>query len=313
MTEIYTIYSAAAAMVMILLWGDLLRRRTAEYVDRRHAAPLRDRCLRMIVQSDGSADGALPPIRRRSERMRLAEVLAELAATTDVAARSRTDSIVAAYGLDRLVLRRIRLASGYRRALWLLRLARLNPRPETAQAVRRYSSSRNRNVRFCTLLCAIAAEPLRSLHTVACWGDTLSRFETAQIVTLIFRGRMPVACTPLLTSPHDNLRMLGLGVVRRIGADETFPILLNIASSDPDRRIAREAMYTLCALHLPLDCRDVVRAMAMMPAAERKSLYRFMAFEGYSVRALSELFREQERQYFESLVESYKCRIPCPR
>lgn len=300
-------------MTVILLWGDLLRRRVAEYVDRRHAAPLRDRCLRMIVQGDGSADGALPPIRRRSERMRLAEVLAELAASTDVAARSRTDSIVAAYDLDRLVLRRIRLASGYRRALWLLRLARLNPRPDTARAVRRYSSSRNRNVRFCTLLCAIAAEPLRSLHTVAAYGDTLSRFETAQIVTLIFRGRMPVACTPLLTSPHANLRMLGLGVVRRIGADETASVLSRIAASDPDRHVAREAMYTLCALHLPLDGRDIVRAMAMMPAAERKSLYRFMAVEGYSVRSLSELFREQERQYFESLVESYKCRIPCPR
>lgn len=313
MTEIYTIYSAVAAVIVALLWGDVLRRSVAEYVDRRHAAPLRDRCLRMIVQSDGSADGALPPIRRRGERMRLAEVLADLAATTDVATRSRTDAIVAAYGLDALVLRRIRFASGYRRALWLLRLARLNPLPGAAQAVKRYGSSRNRSVRFCTLLVAVAAEPLRSLHTVAAYGDRLSRFETAQIVTLIFRGRMPVACLPLLTSPHVNLRMLGLGVVRRIGADETAPVLLRMASADPDRRVAREAMYTLCALHLPLDGRDVVRAMAMMPAADRKSLYRFMAFEGYSVRALSELFREQERQYFESLVESYKCRIPCSR
>lgn len=311
MTVPYIIYSAAAAILSLLLWVDLARRGIARHLDRRHAAPLRELALRILLQTDDCVDGVLPPMGRRPGRLRLAEVLADISDATDLGVRMRTRRIVERYDLDRLLLHRAGSARGFRRAFWLDRLSRLGPRPDVAAGCMRFLSSRNRGVRFAALSAIVAAEPLGAVRAVANCRDSFTRFETERLVTLLFRERVPVACTPLLTSPHANLRLLGIAVVRRIGADETGPALRRIAASDPDRKIAREAVYAMCALHLPLCGDEVVKALSAMTAPERKSLYRFMAYEGYSVKALASLFREQERRYFESLVDSYKARIVC--
>ena len=309
METLYIIYCCVAAAVSVVMWGDLARRRIADVVDRRMNEPLYDRCLRMVVESDCSGSETLPPVRSRRERMQLARVLAELADTTDIGMHNCTARMIAAYDLDRLLLDRARRSSGCRRAQWLMRLSRLNPRRETAEQAARFLDSRNRSVRFHAMMCIIASDPLRAHRIVAAWDERLNNFELSQIISLVFRGRMPVACVPLLNSPSPNLRLLGIGIVRRIGAEETGPLLLRIAAHDPDRAVARSAAYALGALHLPMDDRAVVHALSRMTPADRKSLYRFMALEGYSVRALSVLFREQERRYFETLVGSYKSTI----
>ena len=306
---LYTIFSVFAALLTAVIWADIARRSIAGSLDRRLNAHLYDRCLRMVVESDCSSDTLLLPVRSRRERMQLARVLAELADNTDIPIRGSARQMVATYDLDRLLLRRARFSYGYRRALWLLRLSRLNPRRSVAEQAARYLDSRNRSVRFNAMMCIIASDPLHANRMVATCDDRLNSFEISQIIALVFRGRMPVACTPLLGSPHPNLRMLGIGIVRRIGAEETHPLLLKIAAGDPDRAVARQAVYALCALHLPVDDRATVHALSRMSPAERKSLYRFMAVEGYSVKALSMLFREQERPYFETLVGSYKSTI----
>ena len=288
------------------VWGDVVRRRIVRLTDARLNAPLRERCLQSVVAADCDSDIMLPQIDSRRHRLQLACVISALGDKTDIGAGSAAEQMVATYDLDRLLLMRARRAAGCRRALWLLRLSRLNPRSSVAAGAARMMRSRNRHVRFCAMMCVLAAEPLRAHRVLASCGDRLTHFELAQIVGLIFRGRMPVACVPLLNSPHSNLRMLGIAVVRRIGASETAPVLMKIAARDPDRAVAREAFRAICALHLPTGSREAVQALSRMSAADRKSLYRLMAVEGYSVRALSSLFREQERQYFESLVGSYK-------
>lgn len=305
----YLIFCCFAAAVTVVLWADIARRRIADALDRRLNAPVYDRCLRMVVESDCTSDALLPPVTRRRDRMQLARVLAELADKTDLMAHDCSARMVAACGLDRLLLDRARHSHGSRRAQWLMRLSRLNPRRSVAEQAGRFLDSRNRHVRFQALMCLVASDPLRAHHMVAACDWRLNSFEISQIMALIFRGRMPVACTPLLNSPHPNLRLLGIAVVRRIGAEETRPLLLRTASQDPDREVARQAAYALCALHLPVDDRAAVHALSRMSPADRKSLYRFMAVEGYSVRALSALFREQERRYFETLVGSYKSTI----
>lgn len=303
------IFCFVAVGVTAFIWTDTARRRIADYLDRRLNEPLYDRCLRMVVRSDCSTDNLLPPIRSRRERMQLARVLTELADKTDIPIRSCAEQMVATYDLDRLLLRQARRSHGYRRAQWLLRLSRLNPRRSVAEDAARFLDSHNRSVRFHAMMCIVASDPLHANRMVAVCGDRLDSFEISQIIALVFRGRMPVACAPLLNSPHANLRMLGIGIVRRIGAEETHPLLLKIAAQDPDRTVARQAAYALCALHLPVEDRATVHALSRMSPAERKSLYRFMAVEGYSVRALSMLFREQERRYFENLIGTYKSTI----
>ena len=305
----YIVFCSLAVAVTAVIWGDMARRRIADALDRRLNAPIYDRWLRIAVESDCSADELLPPARSRRDRMQLARVLAELADKTDMGQHNCTARMIATYDLDRLLLRRARRSHGYRRAQWLLRLSRLNPRRSVAEQAARFLDSRNRYVRFHAMMCIVASDPLRAHRMLAAYGDRLDSFEISQIIALVFRGRMPVACTPLLNSPHPNLRMLGIGIVRRIGAEETRPLLLKIASQDPDPDVARQAAYALCALHLPVDDRAAVHALSRMSPSERKSLYRFMAVEGYSVRALSMLFREQERRYFETLVGSYKSTI----
>ena len=306
---IYIIYCCAAVVATAVMWGDLARRRIAEAVDRRMNAPLYDRCLRMVVECDCAAGESLPTLHSRRERMQLARVLAELADKTDIGMHACTARMIAACDLDRLLLDRARHSGGYVRALWLLRLSRLNPRREVAEQAARFLDSGNRSVRFHALMCIIASDPLLANRMVAAWDERLNSFELSQIVALVFRGRMPVACVPLLNSPSPNLRRLGIGIVRRIGAEETEPLLLRIAARDPDSTVARAAAYALCALHLPMDDRAAAHALSRMTPADRKSLYRFMALEGYSVRGLSGLFREQERRYFETLVGSYKSTI----
>ena len=306
MVTLYIIYCFVAVAVTALVWGDAARRRVSSETDRRLNATLYDRWLRTVVSADCCGDRLLPPVHGRRNRMQLARVLTELADKTDIGTREYAARMVATYDLDRLLLQRARRAYGYSRALWLLRLSRLNPRQSVAEEAARFLDSRNRHVGFGALLCIAASDPLHAHRMVAAYGRRLNDFETAQLMALILRGRMPVACMPLLNSPHVNLRLLGIAVVRRIGAEETRPLLLKIAAYDPDREVAQRAMYALCALHLSPDDRASVRALARMTPAPRKALYRFMAAEGYSVRSLSMLFREHERHYFESLVGSYK-------
>lgn len=309
MVTAYLIFSILAALYCAVLWGDIAFGRMADAIGRRLDAPLYDRCLRMAVEADLSS-GEMPlPARSRRERMQLARVLAELADKTDIGTHACAEHMTAACDLDRLLLRRARRAHGFRRAQWLLRLSRLNPRRSVAEQAARYLDSRNRSVRFNALMCIVASDPLRAHRMVAAYGDRLNSFEISQIVALVFRGRMPVACAPLLNSPHPNLRLLGIAIVRRIGAEETRPLLLKIAAQDPDRAVALQAAYALCVLHLPMDDRAAVHALSRIPPADRKSLCRFMVLEGYSAATLSELFREQERRYFENLVGSYKSTI----
>ena len=305
----YLIFCCFAAAVTVVLWADIARRRIVDALDRRRNEPLYDRYLRMVVESECSAEAVLPPVTRRRDRMQLARVLAELADRTDIASHDSAARMVAAYDLDSLLLDRARRSHGSRRAQWLLRLSRLNPRRQVAEQAARFLDSHDRHVRFQALMCLAASDPLRAHRMMSLCDWRLNSFEISQLIALVFRGRMPVACTPLLSSPHPNLRMLGIAVVRRIGAAETHPLLLRIAAGDPDREVARQAAYALCALHLPVDDRAAVHALSRMSPADRKSLYRFMAVEGYSVRALSALFREQERRYFETLVGSYKSTI----
>lgn len=314
MERLYIIYSAAAATtaaVLLAVWlaGSLRagRRRSRDAV-------LRNRYLHIFMLALVAGDRKtprFPMIRRSGARLLLAEALAGVVSATYGLDPEPLRRIVLANGLDRWLLRRIGRSQGYRRARYLLLLAALPVSDEVAAKSARYIHSRNRYVRFCTLMTRLAADPSTALRLMSAYADPFTAGEVAEIMTLLRRGMLPIAYEPLVESPNRNLRMVGLGIVRQFGIEEAEPHLLRIAEQDEVAEVGREALYTLCSLRRPLTRREVIGRIRAMEPAERKTLLRHMAQEGYSPAALRKLFDEEERPYYESLVKSYKRCLAC--
>ena len=155
-----------------------------------------------------------------------------------------------------------------------------------------------------------AFDPTMALRLVGEFARPFTVYEVSEVMATLRRGVLPVAYEPLLDSSDRNLRIVGLNIVRQFGIEEAERQLRGIVRNGP-QELAREAVYTLCALHRPLARREVADFVRGMNAADRKALLRSMAREGYSARAVGALSPEPERAYYRSLVDSYKCRIVC--
>ena len=309
---IYCLAAAAAALALAAAtgFGAAVRRRRSEC-----GAALRRRDLHLVLLalrgSDGEpAAGQMPDIGRAGARHALAEVLSRLAASTYGLDDRPLRRIVRDNGLEKYLLRRIRRTRGYRRAYYLLLLSRLPLDGGIAVAVARYTDSRNPYVGFYALMARLAFDPTTALRLIGAFRRPFTVYEVSEVMATLRRGVMPVAYEPLLDSPDRNLQLIGLNIVRQFGIEEAERHLLDIIRCGP-REMGREAVYTLCALHRSLARREIVRFVATMRASDRKALLRSMAREGYSARAIGLLSPEAEREYYESLVDSYKCRIVC--
>ena len=181
----------------------------------------------------------------------------------------------------------------YRRARCLLLLSRLPVGAAAADCAARYAASRNRYVRFQSLMVRLAADPSTALRLMAEYPEPFSACEVGEIMAVLRRGMLPIAYEPLIGSPSRNLRIVGLNIVRQFGIEEAERLLLRIVAGDEDPELVREALYTLCAL-------------SALPPAERKALLRYVVAEGYSPGPLRRLLDERERPYYESLVQTYK-------
>ena len=210
------------------------------------------------------------------------------------------------YGLDDWLLRRTARSRAYRRARCLLLLSRLPAGAAAGERAARYAASRNRYVRFQSLMVRLAADPSTALRLMAEYPDPFSACEVGEIMAVLRRGMLPIAYEPLIGSPSRNLRIVGLNIVRQFGIEEAERLLLRIVSGDENPELVREALYTLCALRRPLTRRAVSGRLSAMSPAERKALLRYVVAEGYSPGPLRRLLDERERPYCESLVQTYK-------
>ena len=190
--------------------------------------------------------------------------------------------------------------------IYLLLLSRLPVGAAAADCAARYAASRNRYVRFQSLMVRLAADPSTALRLMAEYPEPFSACEVGEIMAVLRRGMLPIAYEPLIGSPSRNLRIVGLNIVRQFGIEEAERLLLRIVSGDEDPGLVREALYTLCALRRPLTRRAVSGRLSAMPPAERKALLRYVVAEGYSPGPLRRLLDERERPYYESLVQTYK-------
>lgn len=303
---LYTMFAAAGTFALLSLLGAAeLRARRRRCRD----AALRAKYLRIVMLYLLAGEGPaprFPMIRRAGARLLLVETVAGLAGVTYGLDAAPLRRIVAEHGLDAWLLRRTARSRGYRRARCLLLLSRLPVGAAAADCAARYAASRNRYVRFQSLMVRLAADPSTALRLMAEYPEPFSACEVGEIMAVLRRGMLPIAYEPLIGSPSRNLRIVGLNIVRQFGIEEAERLLLRIVSGDEDPELVREALYTLCALRRPLTRRAVSGRLSAMPPAERKALLRYVVAEGYSPGPLRRLLDERERPYYESLVQTYK-------
>lgn len=269
------------------------------------------RIVMAVMLSNESLPTRFPMIDMRGARALLARVLSALASSVYGADVAVVGRIAADNDVDGWLLRRIHRSRGLARAYYMSQLARLPLSAEVVAQVGRYSADRNRFVRFYVFLIRISNDPTTALRELAEYKGRLTRFEIAEIVALLRRGVLPVACGPLLASANRNLQIVGLNIAREFGIEEVKPQLLSIIAENDDSELAQEAIYALVGLRSSLAHREVAESVHRLVDTERRSLCRKLAYEGYSISALRPLFDNPERGYLEGLVATYKCRIVC--
>ena len=261
----------------------------------------------MAALADGGpAVPQFPLLRRAGSRLVLAETLAGIVSMTYGLDTGLLRRIVVRYDLDGWLLRRARFARGYRRARYLALLGALPVGQAVPRRVARYLRSRNRYVRFFALMARLTADPAAALRRMADYAAPLSDTEVAEIVAVLRRGMLPVACEPLVASPSFNLRRVGLSIVRQFGVEQAEPLLLRMLACEGPSALGAEALYTLCALRRPLARREVSGCLERLTPLRRRALMRCMARSSYAPAALRPLFDERESVYYDAIVRSYK-------
>ncbi len=314
LTELVAAYILLLAVAIAVVTVSTAVKRQGLAHRRRLETTLTNRYMRIVTAvalSNESLPSRFPMIEYRGGREVLARVLATVASSVygpDVAMVGR---IAVDNGIDDWLLRRIRRNRGFRRAYYISLLATLPLTSEAVAQVGRYADDTNRFVRFYTLLIRICDDSSSALRELAEYKNSLNGFEVAEILSVLRRGMLPVACEPLLASTSRNLRAVGINIVREFGIEEVKPLLLDIATGDSDEEVAQAALYALVAMHSSLAHHRIVASVRNMGGAERRSLCRRLAREGYSASALKHLFGRSDGQYAEHLVATYKRRIIC--
>lgn len=296
---------AAAAGLLALRAAEVFRVRRQQGF----RSVLQRRYLHIVMAALSAGDRSaprFPMLRRAGSRLVLAETLAGIVAMTYGFDDGLLRQVVARYGLDRWLLRRVRFAQGYRRARYLALLALLPVGEWVPRRVVRYSRSRNRYVRFYALMTRMAAEPAAALRRMADYGVPFSDTEVAEILTFLRRGMLPIAYEPLVASPSFNLRRVGLSIVRQFGIEEAEPFLLRMVGGEGASALGAEALRTLCVLRRPLARPQVRSFVGRMNPCQRRALMRCMVRNSYSPGALQPLFGEAECDYYRVIVRSYK-------
>lgn len=282
-------------LALLLRWADRRRRER-----RRRLSMVYLRTLLTLCGGRRSLCG-FPFIERRGARMALAEAIAGLRSVTYGCDAAVLRSVVRSHDLEQLLLRRLRRPFADRKRLLAL-LAALPLSGRTAALLERYARSRDRDVRFCALMARMAADPGRALELLREFPDTLTPFECAELMTLMRRGVLPLSYRALLQAPEENLRRVGLRIVRHFGIGQATGSVLALAS---DPRVGREALEVLCDLHGPLPA-GIERADGTLSGESRRSLLRRAAYEGYALQGIEHLLYGEERLNFERLASSYK-------
>lgn len=313
MGEVVGTYAMAVFVAAVLLAAASMvhaRIRQHQMVVRRTLERCYVSILNRRLLEGGDERCTFPLIGRRSSRLLLATVVARMGSMTYGYDRRVLAEVAHRYELDQLLLAEAARSRGMRRAQWLHTLAQIECRDQIyTRMVERYGSSRNPYIALCLILASLNHAPERCIAILAERERPLSPFELSEVLMMLKRGLIPVAYQPLLRAEQTNVRLLGLCIVRYFGVTEAEEEIVAAVATD-SYEVVEAALFTLCALHLRLDCDPVREAARAMSEGRRRAWYRHLASEGYSARAITQILpegdRQQMREYVEQAVSSYK-------
>lgn len=267
--------------------------------------------INRLLFGNGQDEVTFPYLDRPGAKLLLAELLASLEQFISDYDEQRIRMLVAREQLDRFLLRRAHRTGGTGRARCQRLLAKLPVSGHVVAKACRLQPFGNPYATLYTLILRIVADPDRTVETVGNCRADLSLFEITEISDYLQHNYYPTDYQAMLGSGRND-RLLGMSIVRDYQIREADELLYrNLAFPDPEVRDV--AFRVLASLKSPLDTEPVVRAVAALPEAERKRLYRYFVSEGYSMQALS-AFEQFERDgvlksYISSLLDSRKRRL----
>lgn len=300
----------ATAVVGIWSWRLTMHRRRMERMERLLSRRYM-RIVTTVMLSESSQPTRFPMMDCRGAKETLAKVLATVVQSvygSDIEAVGR---IVSENGIDRWLLRQVQRGRGFDRVYYMSLLAVLPLSGDIIEQATEYAGDSNRFMRFYALLIRIGGDSSLALRALSEYDSPLTEFEIAEIMALLKRGLLPVSCEPLLTSANRNLQLVGINIAKEFGVEEVMPLLLEVAATDRDRVVAKEALYALVMMHTSLIHPKIANSIRHFVASERRSLCRCLAYEGYSASVLGYLLGDKEKSYAERLVATYKRRIVC--
>lgn len=305
--SIYILLALAAAVLLLrATWRRPGLERRRDTLRRHYVA----RIISALRYDDTFAAERITAHTRR-RRMALAEALHTVACHTCGTDMRLLRIIARLNSIDRFLMRGAALATGYRRARYLILLGSVPPTAAQARRLGRYLRNRNPFVRIYALTAMLAANPATAIRTIGEYPYTLSPFDITQITAMIRRGLLPIAFDPMLSDDNPNIRRLGLAIVRSFGIDTARKQIVRMAELDEDPAVAVEALHTLAALGHAIPTERLRGRIADLDAPRRKALSRFFAAQGYSIRTIEALFDATECECARQLIDSYKKSIVC--
>ena len=305
--SIYILLALAAAVLLLrATWRRPGLERRRDTLRRHYVA----RIISALRYDDTFAAERITAHTRR-RRMALAEALHTVACHTCGTDMRLLRIIARLNSIDRFLMRGAALATGYRRARYLILLGSVPPTAAQARRLGRYLRNRNPFVRIYALTAMLAANPATAIRTIGEYHYALSPFDITQITAMIRRGLLPIAFDPMLSDDNPNIRRLGLAIVRSFGIDTARKQIVRMAELDEDPAVAVEALHTLAALGHAIPTERLRGRIADFDAPRRKALSRFFAAQGYSIRTVEALFDATECECARQLIDSYKKSIVC--
>ena len=275
-------------------------------IKRQRPSPLREKYITLITRLLTRNEPININAYSTRSRMALAEAIYIVVSHTYGSDSAPLRRVAEQFHLYRFLMRRIRLSHGVQRARLLMIMSALPPYHYSTEHFARYIHSQDSNIRISAICLTLTINSTLAIRSIAMLEYTLSSYDIARIVALLRRGILPIAYEPLLASGNRNLRMLGLAIVRTFGIEIAERRLHDIILTESDNALVREAIYTLSSLSRPLHHARIREKVDQMTATERKSLCRHLSAEGYSLPAVRRLFSEEESNYAEILINSYK-------
>ena len=294
--------------LLSLIFGSLL----LLVVPRRHRTLRRAEYVRRIsiyvTVGHDFVPFSLRNIAPTSDIILLAEALAYVSERICGTEADTLREIMKYYDLERRLVARAERSRGAKRAYMLALLCRMPLSKSAAEDIKsRYGEDDNRQVQVYAMMCAVAGDGDFVVH-ISAFRPRLTRYEMAEMVTLLCRDMCAVAYTPLVRSQNYNLCMLGITLVRRIDAIEAERELRRLVVEGAGM-LRLEAVYVLVSLRGNISGVSLRRWICNSPRSERRSLCRHFVRSGYSIQTLRALFGAEECNEAERMLNTYKCRI----